>query len=244
MRRSAFALLATAVLAAPASAYTEPPLGGYTKETPDKKFVFVVRPALGDPNGPGSDPVARKYPRSGLYRNDGSLTPLWTLPPCYPRDAYPASDGVHLVTVPQIVWTIYDAAPAYTEVLEFYANGRLVRSVRMGELLDVGAFARDRGPGWHAWLQAARIDDAAGTFTVETTAGTRRVFRLSTGELVEAGRSAAAIRTGEPLPAGWCGTDKTKRSAPVFGYVLAGMAVLGAIGVAAVFLRSTARTGG
>src|SRR4051794_25702018 len=106
MRRPAFALLAAVVLAGPAAAYTEPPLGGYTKATANKRFVFVVRPGLADPTDPGSDPVARKYPHSGLYPNDGSLIPPWTLPTGYPRDASPAADGVHLVTVPQIVWTI------------------------------------------------------------------------------------------------------------------------------------------
>src|SRR5437868_1532003 len=182
MRRSAFALLAAAVLAPSASGYTEPPLGGYTKETPDKKFVFVMRPATGDPNGPGTDPVARKYPQSGLYRNDGSVAPLWTLPPGYARDAYPASDGVHLVTNPIPVVTVRDGVnPADQVVLVFHANGKVVRTVKLGEVLDAAAFVRDRGPGWHVWLRAARIDDAAGTFTVETAADTRRVFRLSTG---------------------------------------------------------------
>ena len=174
-----------------AVAYTEPPLGSYTRESPNKAFVFVMLHAA----RPGeSDPIGAKYPASGLYRNDGSATPLWTFDDGYVREAYPASDGVHVIvqylrvisTDPRTCGNSSSEPPANPEVFGFYANGKKIRDVRLGELLDHVAFCREHGPGWHSWLASARIDDASGTLVVTTTQGTHRTLDLKTGERLSA----------------------------------------------------------
>jgi hypothetical protein len=98
------AALAVLMLAESARGYTEPVWQSYTRLSPDGAFVFVVLhgPRPGDP----PDPVAAKYPASGLYRKD-STAPLWTFPDGYVRDAYPASDGVHVVVLLERVIAIH-----------------------------------------------------------------------------------------------------------------------------------------
>ena len=65
----------------------------YTIKTSDGRYVFVM--LAGSPaNLDSRDPLA-KYPASGLYRNDGSYTPLWTVD--WSAYVILPSDGVHLV---------------------------------------------------------------------------------------------------------------------------------------------------
>jgi hypothetical protein len=218
------AALAVLTLAGTARGYTEPPWQSYSRTSPDKAFVFVVLhgPRPGEP----PDPLAAKYPASGLYRNDGSTAPLWTFPGGYVRDAYPASDGVHVVVLLERVITIHPGPdtdgppePPDPAVLAVYANGVKVRTVRLGELLDHVRFGRERDPGWHPWLASAAIDDAGRAFVVETVGGRRTVLDLETGYPVGYGTGP---RVGSPwgLALGIVLAAVAAAGAAVAGYIL------------------------
>src|SRR4051812_5147640 len=90
------------VFATSAFAYDEPPFQSYTRVSPNKAFVFVMLITPPPGRNPDDlapvDPIAAKYKQSGLYKNDGSTTPLWVYSDGYTRDVYPASDGIHFVT--------------------------------------------------------------------------------------------------------------------------------------------------
>src|SRR3954453_12453404 len=66
----------------------------------DERFVFVMLAPADGPSDDGSAGAAlrRKFPSSGLYRNDGSRDPLWTID-WYAHRVHLASDGIHLVRV-------------------------------------------------------------------------------------------------------------------------------------------------
>ena len=68
------------------------------------------------------------YPVSGLYRNDGSLEPLWSVP-WYSFSVAVADDGEHLVR--------YGPWPSSTAELAvaFYRRGELIRAYRIDELV-------------------------------------------------------------------------------------------------------------
>jgi hypothetical protein len=74
----------------------------YSTPSPNEQFLFVMlAPQSDDPKKPADNTsyareLRTKYPASGLYRNDGSTTPLWTAD-WYAYAVYPADDGVHLV---------------------------------------------------------------------------------------------------------------------------------------------------
>ncbi|HJZ59790.1 MAG TPA: hypothetical protein VKE74_32915 [Gemmataceae bacterium] len=228
------AVLATFLAAPAASAYEEPIAKSYTRISPDGAFVFVMlAPPNSRPTGAPPDELANKYPLSGMYRNDGLSTPLWVFSEGYVREAYPASDGRHVVAVSTHLITLTtrtcgnspEEPPANPVVLTFYKNGEKVRDVRIGELLDHVVFCKEHGPGWHPWLTSAHIDDAEGVIVVQTVSGTRR-FSLATG------RPAASAVGDEPAP-----LDRVS-SGLLLGIGLAAIAVLGTAAVALLLLRS------
>ena len=59
------------------SADTEGVIQPYTLETADKKYIFVVLRSVDRQNTILGQ--SDKYPQSGLYLNDGSSNPLWTV---------------------------------------------------------------------------------------------------------------------------------------------------------------------
>lgn len=237
MRRHLLALTLLATSAVPAYGYTEPPLQRYTRVSPNKAFVFVVL----HPRREGEhDLIADKYPHSGLYRNDGPAVPLWRFNDGYVRDAYPASDGVHVVVQylrvispdPRTCGNSPPEPPANPAVLGVYANGKKVRDVKLGELLDHVAFCRARGHGWHPWLSSARIDDETGTFVVETIDGRRTALSLDTGRPVYG--LTASSEADEADGVNWL--------LLLLGVSLGGAAAAGTTAVAVVLLRSVPRT--
>jgi hypothetical protein len=235
MRRPLLALALLAASAVPAIGYEEPIWRSYTRVSPDKAFVFVMLHTRRDGE---EDTIADKYPHSGLYRNDGSAVPLWQFNDGYVRDAYPASDGVHVVVQylrvispdPRTCGNSPPEPPANPVVLGVYANGKKVRDVNLGELLDHVAFCREHGPGWHPWMDSAHIDDEAGTFVVDT--GDRR--------------TALSLDTGRPTY-GLAASDDAAESGGVnwlllvLGVSLGVATVAGTAAVAVVLLQSVPR---
>src|SRR4051812_34995978 len=93
-----FAMLAVVTFAPEAHALDIKPPRCYTVVTEDERFVFVMlcpqRPA--HEGGDDHDGLRAKYPKSGLYRNDGSRDLLWSVA-WYAPKVHLASDGIHLV---------------------------------------------------------------------------------------------------------------------------------------------------
>jgi hypothetical protein len=228
MPRPPVALLAALLLTNTASGYEEPPWQSYARVSPNNAFVFVVLHGPRPDEPP--DSLAAKYPASGMYRNDGSTAPLWTYPDGYVRDAYPASDGVHVVVLLERVVTLgraYDNNPPESApnpaVLAVWANGTKVRDVPLGELLDHARFCREREPGWHPWLRTAAVEDGSNTFVVETVDGRRTVLSLE---------------SGHPLLAKADGPSPSL----AFRLVLAGVAAVGAAVAGYIMYRAVPRS--
>ena len=117
--------------------------------------------------------IRARYASSGLYRNDGSTTPLWTIPYHDPGvDVYIAPDGKHVVAED---WNT-------PRQLTFYASGTMLRRVYPFELdpylrlkLWMGRYLVEIGPG--------RLDAKTLRLTVPTSDG-EMVFDATTGKLV------------------------------------------------------------
>jgi hypothetical protein len=102
-------LLVTLLCTFPATALDDPRLGGprtYATPSPNEAYLFVMiapRPPSDNPHlkpeqKPHEESLYAKYAAtgSGLYRNDGSTTPLFTVD-WYSYRVFPADDGQHLV---------------------------------------------------------------------------------------------------------------------------------------------------
>lgn len=146
-------LLASAVIV------EDPRLGGpvtYSTPTPDGKHLFVmIAPRPTNPH-PAHLPEKTEHEQalyakyassgSGLYRNDGSTQPLWSVD-WYSYRVFPANDAVHLVRV-HGDFPLTDKFPASKRLgedavaeqasapaLSFYANGDLLKTYSVVDLV-------------------------------------------------------------------------------------------------------------
>jgi hypothetical protein len=126
------------------------------------------------------------YPKSGLYRNDGSTTLLWPIGFLEsPKNVYVTNDGVHLI-VTFLNWDIEDVSNR-GNALEFYAHGRQLAVYNEDQLL-VGYIARMLLSLFAGVARptctSATLDDNAGTFDIMTNWGDGFRFNIATGDLI------------------------------------------------------------
>jgi hypothetical protein len=135
--------------------------------------------------------IRQVYSKSGLYRNDGSANPLWTVD-WYAFAVKLSSDGVHLVR--HGPW----ASSLDQEAISFFANGNLLREYQISELVSAKRLLPHTASHF-SWCKESAFDDARTEYTVSTYDGNRFIFDVRTGEisssssLMEYGFGALAI---------------------------------------------------
>ena len=104
----------------------------YALESSDKKYVFIM---LGEsPFNNFPSPKFKNRNKSGLYLNNGSGVPLWTVD--WAAYTFLPSDGVHVIRRGN--WARlgdYDA-----EAISFYANGKILKAYSVRDLVDFPQF--------------------------------------------------------------------------------------------------------
>ncbi|MBP3958831.1 hypothetical protein J8F10_26595 [Gemmata sp. G18] len=189
--RVGLAVMCALALHVPAQAFSPPRATSYKQLSPNEKYVFVML-GTDDPddvfskvNGANSWELRRDYPQSGLYTNDGSKTPLWTVD-WYANSVEIASDGVHLI---RFMWP---GKRLTHEAFRFYANGQLVRTYEIGELIDdprrCGEVADAPGNNFLLWRASGQFHDTKPQYTLATNDGNQLVFDVRTGEIISASR--------------------------------------------------------
>jgi len=130
--------------------------------------------------------LERKYPQSGLYRNDGSTKLLWPveyISIC--KEIHISNGGIHLV-VAFLDWE-YDNVSDRGNALDFYASGKLLASYREESLISAYwvrfALSRWCGLDW-VTVENAVYDDRAQTFQISTNQGDEFTFDVTTGDLI------------------------------------------------------------
>jgi hypothetical protein len=174
---------------APALAFRPAPQRSYKKPSPDGRYVFVMLSPHEAEGGEQDRALREAYPRSGLYRNDGSNEPLWTVSwYAYPSCVEVASDGTHLVRRGNRGWLMG------SEAFSLYAHGQLVRAYTVGQLVAAPWLLSKGGEGpKYDWVGWTEFDDATMSYTVRTKDGNRWVFDVRTGEVVSASRPLRAL---------------------------------------------------
>jgi hypothetical protein len=124
--------------------------------------------------------IREKYRVSGLYLNDGSLEPLWTVD-WYAHRVIVASDGSHVIR--RGPW----ASRYYDEAFTFFADGRKIRSYRIDELVGNPKFL-PRSVSHFRWRGDHQFNDSAGTWAIRTLNGEYYTFDISTGEILSSFR--------------------------------------------------------
>jgi hypothetical protein len=199
-RTLVIAVIAFAILAASSRvlADSEAPPFSYKKVSPGGAFVFVMiaplaldvefRQGWNEKTTAGIRDIRRVYSKSGLYRNDGSPEPLWTVD-WYAYGVEIASDGISLIR--HGPW----ASSTEQEALNFFANGKLLRTYLISELVDVPTLL----PGsvsHFRWSKEMRLGDSTMEYTVVTMDGNRFVFDARTGGVVSETRLGRRITWG------------------------------------------------
>ena len=164
----------------------------YTKATESKEYIFVMLPTK---KGwfdfvEKNKAIRDKYPQSGLYRNDESRTPLWTVDwYSHKHEVYLSTDGRYVVRMgpwPRL-WADKDlenGGPALKQpAVAFYKEGKLLKGYTIGQLVK-DAKKLSRSVSHFRWEDKVAFDDATGRFTVSTLEGNKYVFDIHSGKIV------------------------------------------------------------
>jgi hypothetical protein len=176
-------ILTLMLLALPSTAFADSPAPprDYSVVTESGEFVFVMlaREELSVYNQVGfirrDEELRQIYPKSGLYRNDGSSTPLWTVD-WYSFSVEVSSDGRHLAKYGP--W-----AQGYGELaLAFYEDGKEIASYRVDQLVTIPFYPfLPHSKSHYEWLKTSENDDKQGTLEIETMSGDRYTFNIASG---------------------------------------------------------------
>jgi hypothetical protein len=191
-----FALLAM-VADSPIRADSPTPPRSYKEVARGEKFVFaMIAPGTveddvwqwNEETAASIRAIRRAYTRSGMYRNDGSAEPLWTVD-WYAHRVEVASDGMHLVR--HGPW----ASSTDQEAVSFFADGKLLRSYSIRELID-NRIMLARTSAHFFWQEEGRFDDDQLKYALATKDGNQFVFDVRTGEIVSQFRLAPVALWG------------------------------------------------
>lgn len=177
----------------------------YTHVSADGRFVFVMLSGRSveeearfyrdeDQAVTELRELRRVYAQSGLYRNDGSADPLWTVD-WYANQVEVASDGVHLVR--HGPWPWYSDSPfgpvqpadLGQEAVSFFASGKLLRTYTIGALVS-HPDRLQRSVSHFEWWESGSLNDTSLEYTLATKDGNTFVFDLTTGATVSIQRPA------------------------------------------------------
>lgn len=174
----------------------------FTAETADKKYLFVMRDL-----GRSDYFVDDKYPQSGMYPNDGSTTPLWTVD--WKQRIYLPNDGKHIVRL----GSSHYSATYREEAFTFLAEGTILKTYETKDLIafpwllphssngygfhrapldpdlpnDGVLMKVDNGKGYPL-NSGAVIDNEKQTIEIETYHGDKYLFDLNTGNIISSER--------------------------------------------------------
>jgi hypothetical protein len=161
------------------------PPPSYTQPSPNGKYLLVMisKMPLEDELQFWDEERARAlrqlretYKVSGLYPNDGSTTPLWTID-WFATDIFVASDGIHLIRRGG------PSSLSGSDAVTFFARGQQLKLYRIVDLIP-NFDALPASTTTARWLAEDHFDDAALRYTVWTNQGREYVFDVSTGEII------------------------------------------------------------
>ena len=153
----------------------------------DKNFVLVMisaKPAHEDGEvGSPERAIRMKYPQSGLYRNDGSITPLWTLPYwsywSEQREVYIAPDGRHVIFANN-----WNSGFDLEGMATFYDQDGQLGRYTVPELTSC-LYLKCLLRGGYPRRTSSVFDPDSLRYSVSTHHGERYVFDAGTGRLIE-----------------------------------------------------------
>jgi len=173
---------------------SEAPPFSYKQKSPGGKYVFVMIAPMSidedagnwiEEKGTEIREIRRTYSESGLYRNDGSTEPLWTVD-WYAFGVDIASDGVHLIRHGPWAWSTDQ------EAISFFANGKLIRTYQINQLID-DPLRLEHTVSHFFWKKRSSFSDSRLRYTLRTIDGNQFVFDVRTGDILSKSPAPADI---------------------------------------------------
>jgi hypothetical protein len=144
----------------------------------------MLSPKPSNPNrdyaGCRDDALRAKYPASGLYSVNDSANPLWTVDFWMYKDTFHISgDGNYLVHVGGSI----PYAKADSEILTFYAKGKLTRLYTLQEVVsDVRILPRYFTE--YIWLSQSLMSHSDNTLILKTKVNQEFTYDIVTGDRI------------------------------------------------------------
>ena len=172
-----------------------PPMS-HTTASADGKFIFVMLPADEDPSRWNEETQAKiksiraTYPRSGLYAKGEAKKPLWAVDWYASRVLVPNRGdsvirfGPWANLADQTRNVPVQKTDLDQEALTIFVNGKALRTYKIAEFVDE-AEKLPRTVSHFTWSKQEKLDDAKGTYQVDTHDGNRVVIDLKTGKLTK-----------------------------------------------------------
>src|SRR5258708_2997031 len=169
----------------------------YSVASKDGRYIFVMLASVrleSDGIGVGkaereeAQRLRKKYHVSGLYLNDESTTLLWTVD-WYAYAIILPSDGVHLVR--QGPW----ASQRHDEALSFCANGKVIKSYRVADLVDF-TWLLPHSVSHFRWSNEMALDDEGQALALSTLDRSTYVFDTKTGKILSSSRPTRLALVG------------------------------------------------
>jgi hypothetical protein len=167
-----------------ASADSEVAPYSYKELASNNKFVFVMI-------YPNSEEVKTEdgkiYTKTGLYKNDNSIEPLWTIEG-YSHKVYISSDGNYAAKLgPWPRLTEFNNRDLNQLVVAFYDRGKLTHEYYIKDLV-VDESKLQKSVSHFEFNKELNFDDAQNILKLETYDGSKYVFDMKTGEIASANR--------------------------------------------------------
>jgi hypothetical protein len=155
---------------------TEAPPTDYVQVSGNEQYIFVM---LSGTNSPLNKPeIRKKYQKSGLYRNNDSTTPLWTVD-WYSFGVEVSSDGEHLIRSGP-----WPSNNNYSELaVAFYEKGQEIASYRVDQLVFLPFFL-PQSVSHYRWCRQWQFDDNLGRLNIETHHGEKYIFDVKSGKVI------------------------------------------------------------
>lgn len=172
----------------PISVFADSPVHPFSYEvfSSNNKFVFAMIAPVSfeedgefenDENEAKAKNVRSRYTKSGLYINNGSTNPVWTVD-WYAPIVYLAADGTHLIRE-----RYPPAENLDDEAITFFANGKEIRTYKVGDFIDSTRFV-PKSAAFIYWDERIYLDDERRTLTLITWNKKSYIFDYTTGEIV------------------------------------------------------------
>jgi len=162
----------------------------YTQLSPNGKFIFVMLAPF-PPERDGRiyiesirneiQEIRAKYNISGLYKNDESNSPLWTVD-WYSFSVEISSDGKHLIR--NGPW----ARTSDQEAVSFFNNGKLLRTYKINELVDF-PFLMPASVSHFRWSYEKTLDEQNNIYSIATLHGELYKFDIKSGDIISSIRT-------------------------------------------------------